>query len=229
MKRSKRYLADASKVDTSKTYEINEGFETLIQVANAKFDESVELHVRLGVDPKQADQQIRGITNLPNGTGKKVKVLVVAKGDKATEAEKAGADYVGAEEIIAKIQGGWLDFDVCIATPDMMGQMGRVAKILGPKGLMPNPKSGTVTLDVAKVVADTKLGRVVEYRIDKTAIVHCIIGKKSFGAQKLIENFNTLMEAIVKAKPASAKGTYIKNVFIAPTMGPSIKLNYKIN
>lgn len=228
MKRSKRYLESAGKIE-SKSYEIKEGFEALVAAANAKFDESIELHVRLGVDPKHAEQQVRGITKLPNGTGKKVRVLVVAKGDKATEAEKAGADYVGAEEIIAKIQGGWLDFDVCIATPDMMGQMGRVAKILGPKGLMPNPKSGTVTQDVANVVSDTKLGRVVEYRIDKTAIIHCIIGKKSFGAQKLIENFNTLMDAIVKAKPATSKGTYIKNVFVAPTMGPAVRLNYKVN
>lgn len=228
MKRSKRYLESAGKIE-SKSYEIKEGFEALVAAANAKFDESIELHVRLGVDPKHAEQQVRGITKLPNGTGKKVRVLVVAKGDKATEAEKAGADYVGAEEIIAKIQGGWLDFDVCIAIPDMMGQMGRVAKILGPKGLMPNPKSGTVTQDVANVVSDTKLGRVVEYRIDKTAIIHCIIGKKSFGAQKLIENFNTLMDAIVKAKPATSKGTYIKNVFVAPTMGPAVRLNYKVN
>ncbi len=229
MKRSKRYTEVASKIESSKSYDIKEGFEALVAAANAKFDESIELHVRLGVDPKHADQQVRGITNLPNGTGKKVKILVVTKGDKAIEAEKAGADYVGAEEIIAKIQGGWLDFDVCIATPDMMGQMGRVAKILGPKGLMPNPKSGTVTQDIAKVVSDTKLGRVVEYRIDKTAIIHCIIGKKSFGAQKLVENFNTLMDAIVKAKPAAAKGTYIKNVFVAPTMGPAVRLNYKMN
>lgn len=229
MKRSKRYIASASKIESSKSYEVKEGFEALVEAANAKFDESIELHVRLGVDPKHADQQVRGITKLPNGTGKKVKVLVVTKGDKATEAEKAGADYVGAEEIIAKIQGGWLDFDVCIATPDMMGQMGKVAKILGPKGLMPNPKSGTVTQDIANVVSDTKLGRVVEYRIDKTAIIHCIIGKKSFGASKLAENFNTLMDAVVKAKPATSKGTYIKNVFIAPTMGPAVRLNYKTN
>lgn len=227
MKRSKRYFENAKLIDKTKAYDIQEGFETLIQSANAKFDESVELHVKLGVDPKHADQQVRGITNLPNGTGRKVKVLVIAKGDKATEAEKAGADYVGAEEMIAKIQGGWLDFDVCIATPDMMGQMGRVAKILGPKGLMPNPKSGTVTQDIERVVKDTKLGRVVEYRIDKTAIIHCIIGKKSFGAQKLIENFNTVMDAIIKAKPAAAKGTYIRSVFIAPTMGPAVKLNYR--
>lgn len=227
MKRSKRYVENAKLIDKTKAYDIQEGFEALTQSANAKFDESVELHVKLGVDPKHADQQVRGITNLPNGTGRKVKVLVIAKGDKATEAEKAGADYVGAEEMIAKIQGGWLDFDVCIATPDMMGQMGRIAKILGPKGLMPNPKSGTVTQDIERVVKDTKLGRVVEYRIDKTAIIHCIIGKKSFGAQKLIENFNTVMDAIIKAKPVAAKGTYIRSVFIAPTMGPAVKLNYR--
>lgn len=227
MKRSRRYLETAKLIDKTKAYDIQEGFETAIQSASAKFDESIELHVKLGVDPKHADQQVRGITTLPNGTGRKVKVLVIAKGDKATEAEKAGADYVGAEEMIAKIQGGWLDFDVCIATPDMMGQMGRVAKILGPKGLMPNPKSGTVTQDIERVVKDTKLGRVVEYRIDKTAIIHCIIGKKSFGAQKLIENFNTVMDAIIRAKPAAAKGTYIKSVYIAPTMGPAVKLNYR--
>ncbi|NLC16326.1 MAG: 50S ribosomal protein L1 [Clostridiales bacterium] len=227
MKRSRRYLETAKLIDKTKAYDIQEGFETAIQSASAKFDESIELHVKLGVDPKHADQQVRGITTLPNGTGRKVKVLVIAKGDKATEAEKAGADYVGAEEMIAKIQGGWLDFDVCIATPDMMGQMGRVAKILGPKGLMPNPKSGTVTQDIERVVKDTKLGRVVEYRIDKTAIIHCIIGKKSFGTQKLIENFNTVMDAIIRAKPAAAKGTYIKSVYIAPTMGPAVKLNYR--
>ncbi|HEY8423725.1 MAG TPA: 50S ribosomal protein L1 [Clostridia bacterium] len=228
MKRSKRYLESAKTIDKSKAYDIREGFEAVLQSANAKFDESIELHVRLGVDPKQADQQVRGITSLPNGTGRKVRVLVIAKGVKATEAEKAGADYVGAEEMIAKIQGGWLDFDVCIATPDMMGQMGRVAKILGPKGLMPNPKSGTVTQDIERVVKDTKLGRMVEYRIDKTANIHCIIGKKSFGVEKLIENFNTLMDAIIKAKPAAAKGTYIKNVSIASTMGPGIKLNFRV-
>ncbi|HEY8419193.1 MAG TPA: 50S ribosomal protein L1 [Clostridia bacterium] len=228
MKRGKRYLQSAKIIDKSKAYDIQEGFETMLQTATAKFDESVELHVKLGVDPKQADQQVRGITSLPNGTGRKVRILVITKGDKAVEAEKAGADYVGAEEMIAKIQGGWLDFDVCIATPDMMGQMGRVAKILGPKGLMPNPKSGTVTQDIERVVKDTKLGRMVEYRIDKTANIHCIIGKKSFGAQKLIENFNTLMDAIVKAKPAAAKGTYIKSVYVASTMGPGVKLNYRV-
>ncbi|HEY8443904.1 MAG TPA: 50S ribosomal protein L1 [Clostridia bacterium] len=228
MKRGKRYIESAKLIDKTKAYDIQEGFQTVLQSATAKFDESIELHVKLGVDPKQADQQVRGITSLPNGTGRKVKILVIAKGDKATEAEKAGADYVGAEEMIAKIQGGWLDFDVCIATPDMMGQMGRVAKILGPKGLMPNPKSGTVTQDIERVVKETKLGRMVEYRIDKTANIHCIIGKKSFGAEKLIENFNTLMDAIVKAKPAAAKGTYIKSVYVASTMGPAVKLNYRV-
>jgi large subunit ribosomal protein L1 len=228
MKRGKRYLQSAKLIDKSKAYDIQEGFDTMLQSATAKFDESVELHVKLGVDPKQADQQVRGITSLPNGTGRKVRILVITKGDKAAEAEKAGADYVGAEEMIAKIQGGWLDFDVCIATPDMMGQMGRVAKILGPKGLMPNPKSGTVTQDIERVVKDTKLGRMVEYRIDKTANIHCIIGKKSFGSQKLIENFNTLMDAIVKAKPAAAKGAYIKSVYVASTMGPGVKLNYRV-
>lgn len=228
MKRSKRYNNGFKLIDNTKGYELAEGMQLTVNNATAKFDETIELHVKLGVDPKHADQQVRGITNLPNGTGKKVRILVVTKGDKATEAEKAGADYVGAEEMIAKIQGGWLDFDVCIATPDMMGQLGRVAKILGPKGLMPNLKSGTVTQDIAHVVSDTKLGRVVEYRVDKTSIIHCIIGKKSFGAEKLIENFNALMDAVVKAKPAASKGTYIKNVFIAPTMGPAVKLSFKM-
>ena len=227
MKKGKRYTESAKLVDRAKQYDPNEGFQLVVDTAKAKFDESIEVHVRLGVDPKQADQQVRGVVVLPNGTGKTVRVLVIAKGDKADEALKAGADIVGAEEIIAKIQGeGWLDFDVCITTPDMMGQVGRVAKILGPKGLMPNPKSGTVTTDVTKAINDTKAGK-VEYRLDKTAIIHCAIGKKSFGSQKLIENYNTLMEALVKAKPSAAKGTYLKSIVAASTMGPGVKLTYR--
>lgn len=228
MKHGKKYTESAKLVDRSKLYDVNEGLQLVVDTAKAKFDETVEIHIRLGVDPRQADQQVRGTLNLPNGTGKKVRVLAITKGDKADAAEKAGADYVGAEEIIAKIASeGWVDFDVCIASPDMMGQLGRVAKILGPKGLMPNPKSGTVTLDVAKAVTDMKLGRVIEYRLDKNAIIHCIIGKKSFGAEKLAENLNALMEAIVKAKPSTAKGTYLKAVSVASTMGPGVKINYK--
>jgi len=196
-----------------------------VKTASAKFDETIELHVRLGVDSKNADQQVRGVVVLPEGTGKSVKVLVLTKGDKADEAEKAGADYVGSDELIAKINQGWLDFDVCIATPDMMSSISRIAKVLGPKGLMPNPKSGTLTTDVAKAIADTKAGK-VEYRLDKTAIIHCPIGKKSFGKEKLIENFNALMDAVVKAKPAAAKGQYIKSVTVASTMGPGVKVNY---
>lgn len=227
MKHGKRYVDAAKLVEPQKQYDPAEGLQLAIDTAKAKFDESIELHVRLGVDPKQADQQVRGVVVLPNGTGKTVRVLVIAKGDKADEALKAGADMVGAEEIIAKIAGeNWVDFDVCITTPDMMGQVGRVARILGPKGLMPNPKSGTVTTDVAKAVADTKAGK-VEYRLDKTAIIHCAIGKKSFGVEKLNENFNTLMEAIVKAKPAAAKGTYLRSIACSSSMGPGIKLVYR--
>ena len=190
-----------------------------------KFDETVELHVKLGVDSKQADQQVRGTTVLPNGTGKTLKVLVFAKGPKAEEAEKAGADFVGAEELIPKIEKeNWFDYDVIVATPDMMGVVGRLGRVLGPKGLMPNPKSGTVTFDVAKAIADIKAGK-VEYRVDKTAIVHCPIGKKSFGVEKLQENFHALMDALVKAKPAAAKGQYIKSVSVSSTMGPGAKIN----
>ncbi|MDR3317865.1 MAG: 50S ribosomal protein L1 [Clostridiales bacterium] len=228
MKHGKRYAEAAKLVDRAKAYDLAEGIQLAVDTARAKFDETIEVHVRLGVDPRHADQQVRGIVSLPNGTGKKVRVLVITKGDKVTDAEKAGADIVGAEEIIAKIQTGtWLDFDVCIATPDMMGLLGRVAKILGPKGLMPNPKSGTVTTDITRAVTETKAGRTVEYRVDKTAIIHCIIGRKSFGAEKLSENFNTLIEAVIKAKPAAAKGTYVKSVNVASTMGPGITLNIK--
>ncbi len=227
MKHGKNYMTSVKDIDIAKVYEPEEAIKNVVASAKAKFDETIELHVRLGVDPRQADQQVRGTVVLPNGTGKKVRVLVIAKGDKADIAEKAGADIVGAEEIIAKIQNeNFLDFDVCITSPDMMGQMGRVAKILGPKGLMPSPKSGTVTTDIAKAVKDTKAGK-VEYRVDKTAIIHCPIGKKSFGEEKLLENFNALMEAIVKAKPAAAKGIYIRSVTTASTMGPGIKVNYR--
>ena len=227
MKHGKIYNESIKAVDTKKVYEAKEAIENVLATAKAKFDETVELHVRLGVDPKQADQQVRGTVVLPNGTGKTVKVLVIARGDKAEAALAAGADLVGAEEMIAKIQGGFLDFDVVITTPDMMGQLGRVARILGPKGLMPSPKSGTVTMDVVKAINETKAGK-VEYRVDKTAIVHCPIGKKSFGVEKLEENFTALMDAIVKAKPAAAKGTYIRSVTLASTMGPGIKVVYRI-
>ena len=226
MKHGKIYNESIKAVDVKQAYEANEAIKNVLATAKAKFDETIELHVRLGVDPKQADQQVRGTVVLPNGTGKTVKVLVIARGDKAEAALAAGADIVGAEDMIAKIQGGFLDFDVVITTPDMMGQLGRVARILGPKGLMPSPKSGTVTMDVVKAINETKAGK-VEYRVDKTAIIHCPIGKKSFGEEKIAENFNTLMDAIIKAKPAAAKGTYVKSVTLASTMGPGIKVNYK--
>ena len=222
MKVGKRY-AEASKAVKQKSFDVNGAFDALLSLPKAKFDETVELHVRLGVDGRNADQQVRGTCILPNGTGKSLKVLVIAKGDKADAAAKAGADYVGAEEIVAKIQGGWLDFDVCITTPDMMGVVGRVARVLGPKGLMPNPKSGTVTMDVVKAINDAKAGK-VEYRLDKGNNVHVIIGRVSFGKEKLIENFNTVIEALTKAKPAAAKGVYFKNVAIASTMSPGIKV-----
>lgn len=223
----KKYSDSIKAVDIKKAYDTDEAIKNVLATAKANFDETIELHVRLGVDPRQADQQVRGTVVLPNGTGKSVKVLVIARGDKAEAALAAGADIVGAEDVIAKIQNqNFLDFDVVITTPDMMGQLGRVAKILGPKGLMPSPKSGTVTMDVVKAINETKAGK-VEYRVDKTAIVHCPLGKKSFGQDKIVENFNTLMEAIVKAKPAAAKGIYIKSVTIASTMGPGIKVAYK--
>ena len=227
MKKGKRYLEASKLIEKNKAYEIEEAMNLVLKTGTAKFDETVELHMRLGVDPKHADQQVRGVVVLPNGSGRSVKVLVIAKGAKADEAVSAGADYVGAEEMIAKIQNeGWCDFDVCVATPDMMGLVGRIARILGPKGLMPNPKSGTVTMDVTKAIKEIKAGK-VEYRLDKTAIIHVPVGKKSFGAEKLIENMNVVVEAIQKAKPAAAKGTYIKSVSIASTMGPGVKVNIK--
>lgn len=223
----KKYIDSVKSYDTTKQYEVNEAMNLVLSTAKANFDETIEMHIRLGVDPRQADQQVRGVLVLPNGTGKTKKVLVVAKGAKADDALAAGADYVGAEEMIAKIQGGWLDFDVMITTPDMMGFVGRIGKILGPKGLMPNPKSGTVTMDVTKAVKEVKAGK-VEYRLDKAAIIHCPIGKKSFGADKLVENFNALFDAVVKAKPAAAKGQYIKSVTVASTMGPGVKVAVRV-
>ena len=224
MKYGKKYADSIKSFDTTKQYDIEEALDIVISTAKAKFDETIEFHTKLGVDPKQADQQVRGVIVLPNGTGKTAKVLVIAKGDKADIAAEAGADYVGAEDMIAKIQkDNWFDFDVVITTPDMMGVVGRIAKILGPKGLMPNPKSGTVTMDVEKAIKDVKAGK-VEYRLDKTAVIHCSIGKKSFGKEKLLENYNALLEAIIKAKPAAAKGQYIKSIAIASTMGPGVKV-----
>ena len=225
MKHGKKYIDSKKLIDSLKLYEPDEAVNLVKQTGQAKFDETVEISVRLGVDPRHADQQVRGAVVLPHGTGKKVKVLVFAKGDKATEAEAAGADYVGAEEYITKIQKeNWFDFDVVVATPDMMGLVGRLGRVLGPKGLMPNPKSGTVTMDVTRAVNDIKAGK-VEYRVDKTSIVHCPIGKASFSEEQLGENLRVLMEAIVKAKPATAKGTYIRSCVISSTMGPGIKVN----
>lgn len=228
MNKSKNYIESKKIIDTSRSYSADEAFDLAIKAKKAKFDETVELHVKLGVDGRNADQQVRGVVVLPEGTGKNVKVLVIAKGDKADAATKAGADIVGAEEIITKIIGqNWLDFDVCITTPDMMGLLGRAAKILGPKGLMPNPKSGTVTMDVEKAIKEVKAGK-VEYRLDKNNIVHVILGKTSFGKDKLVNNFNAVMQAIVKAKPAAAKGIYLKSVYVATTMGRGIKIAYNI-
>ena len=226
MKYGKKYADSLKAYDRSKLYDVDEAMGLVIDTAKAKFDETIELHVRLGVDPRQADQQVRGVLVLPNGTGKTKRVLVIAKGERADIAKEAGADFVGAEEMIQKIQTeNWFDFDVVITTPDMMGVVGRIGKILGPKGLMPNPKSGTVTMDVAKAISEVKAGK-VEYRLDKTAIIHCPIGRKSFGKEKLGENFTALLDAIIKAKPAAAKGQYIKSVTVASTMGPGVKVNY---
>ena len=227
MKQSKRYAESAKLVDKTKEYEIKEALELIEKMPKTKFDETVELHVKLGVDSKHADQQVRGTVVLPNGTGKTQKVLVFAKGPKAEEAEKAGADFVGAEELIPKIQNeNWFDYDVVVATPDMMGVVGRLGKVLGPKGLMPNPKSGTVTMDVTKAIQEIKSGK-VEYRLDKNNIIHLGFGKVSFGADKLAENYETVINAIIKAKPAAAKGQYIKSVAISTTMGPSMYIDQK--
>ena len=222
MKKGKRYQEAAKLVDAAKAYEAKEALEVIEKMPKTKFDETVELHVKLGVDSKHADQQVRGTVVLPNGTGKTQKVLVFAKGDKAKEAEEAGADFVGAEELVPKIEKeNWFDYDVIVATPDMMGVIGRLGKVLGPKGLMPNPKSGTVTMDVKKAIAEIKSGK-VEYRLDKNNIIHLGIGKVSFGTDKLLENYSTVLDAIIKAKPAAAKGQYIKSISLSTTMGPGI-------
>ena len=225
MKHGKKYMDSAKLIDTTMQYDPDQACDLVAKTGKAKFDETVEISIRLGVDPRHADQQVRGAVVLPNGTGKTIRVLVITKGDKAKEAEAAGADYVGAEDMIAKIQQeNWFDFDVCVATPDMMGLVGRIGRILGPKGLMPNPKSGTVTMDVGKAINEIKAGK-VEYRLDKTAIIHCPIGKVSFGPEKLNQNLNALMEAIIKAKPATAKGTYLRSIYLSSTMGPSVRVN----
>jgi large subunit ribosomal protein L1 len=224
MKRGKKYNESAKLIDRSVQYDTNEAISLVKKAAVAKFDETIEAHIRLGVDGRHADQQVRGAVVLPHGTGKTVRVLVFAKGDKVNEAEAAGADFVGGDELIPKIQGGWFDFDVVVATPDMMGVVGRLGRVLGPKGLMPNPKAGTVTMDVTKAVNDIKAGK-IEYRLDKTNIIHCPLGKASFTEEQLADNFQTLMGAIIKAKPASAKGTYLKSVTLASTMGPGVKVN----
>ena len=224
--KGKKYQDNTKLVEKTKLYDANEAIALAVQTAKAKFDETIEVHVRLGVDSRHTDQQVRGAIVLPNGTGKTVRVLAIAKGDKAEEAKAAGADYVGAEEYIEKIQKeNWFEFDVIVTTPNMMGLLGRLGKVLGPKGLMPNPKAGTVTMDLGKAVKEAKAGK-IEYRLDKTNIIHCPIGKASFGAEKLQENFDTLLGAIIKAKPAAAKGQYIKSCVVASTMGPGIKVNY---
>ncbi len=225
MKHGKKYVDGAKLIDRSKLYESGEALGICVKTGTAKFDETVELHVKLGVDGRHADQQVRGAIVLPNGTGKNVRVLAICKGDNIEAAQSAGADYVGAEEMVQKIQSeGWMDFDVLITTPDMMGLVGRLGKILGPRGLMPNPKAGTVAPDIARAVQEAKAGK-IEYRLDKTNIIHCPIGKVSFGTEKLAENFNTLMDAIVKAKPAAAKGQYVRTCVVSATMGPGVKIN----
>lgn len=225
MKHGKKYVDGAKLIDRSKLYDTNEALDLCVKTGTAKFDETVELHVKLGVDGRHADQQVRGAIVLPNGTGKNVRVLAICKGDNIEAAQAAGADFVGADEMVQKIQSeGWMDFDVLITTPDMMGLVGRLGKVLGPRGLMPNPKAGTVTPDIAKAVQEAKAGK-IEYRLDKTNIIHCPIGKVSFGAQKLQENFDTLMDAIVKAKPSAAKGQYVRSCVVSSTMGPGVKIN----
>ncbi len=225
MRRGKKYIESAKLIDRLKQYDTAEAVDLVIKSGKAKFDETVEIHVKLGVDSRHADQQVRGAVVLPHGTGKTVRVMVFAKGDKAKEAEAAGADFVGAEDMVAKIQGeNFFDFDVVVATPDMMGLVGRLGKVLGPKGLLPNPKAGTVTMDVAKAIQELKAGK-IEYRLDKTNIIHCPIGKVSFGAEKLTENLETLLGAVIKARPAAAKGQYIRSCVIASTMGPGVKLS----
>ena len=225
MKKGKRYAESAKLVDRTNLYDVEEAVAIVKKAASAKFDETVEAHIRLGVDGRHADQQVRGAVVLPHGTGKKVRVLVFAKGDKVAEAEAAGADFVGGEELIPKIQNeGWLDFDVVVATPDMMGVVGRLGRVLGPKGLMPNPKAGTVTMDVTKAINEIKAGK-IEYRLDKTNIIHVPVGKASFTEEQLANNFHTLMDAIIKSKPAAAKGQYLRSVVLTSTMGPGIKIN----
>ena len=225
MKKGKKYIEAAKLVDPLNLYDVNEALELVQKTSISKFDATVEAHVRLGVDSRHADQQVRGAVVLPHGTGRAVRVLVFAKGEKAAEAEAAGADYVGAEELVAKIQGeNWFEFDVVVATPDMMGVVGRIGRVLGPKGLMPNPKAGTVTADVSKAIAEIKAGK-IEYRLDRTNIMHVPIGKVSFGTEKLADNFQTLMSAIIKAKPSAAKGTYLRSIVLASTMGPGVKIN----
>ncbi len=225
MKRGKSYIESSKLIDSAKLYDVDEAMDAVTKAARAKFDETVEVHVKLGVDSRHADQQVRGAVVLPHGTGKTVRVLVFAKNAKADEAKEAGADFVGGEELIPKIQNeNWFEYDVVVATPDMMGVVGRLGRVLGPKGLMPNPKAGTVTMDVAKAIAEIKAGK-IEYRLDKTNIIHCPVGKVSFGVEKLTENFNTLMGAIVKARPAAAKGQYVRSCVVASTMGPGVKIN----
>jgi large subunit ribosomal protein L1 len=224
MKHGKKFRESEKLIDTTKVYEAGEALDLVCKTAKAKFDETVEIHIRLGVDSRHADQQVRGAVVLPNGTGKKVRTMVFAKGDKIKEAEEAGSDYVADEETVAKIQGGWMDFDVVIASPDMMGTVGKLGKLLGPRGLMPNPKAGTVTPDIGKAVKEAKAGK-IEYRLDKTNIIHCPIGKASFGKEKLEENFDTLMNAVIKARPSAAKGQYVKSCTVVSTMGPGVKVN----
>ena len=225
MKHGKKYVDNMKLVDRTKLYDANEALDLCVKTGTSKFDETVEVHVKLGVDSRHADQQVRGAIVLPNGTGKKVRVLAICKGDAAKEAEEAGAEFVGAEEMVQKIQTeNWMDFDILITTPDMMGLVGRLGKVLGPRGLMPNPKAGTVTREIGKAIAEAKAGK-IEYRLDKTNIIHCTIGKVSFGGQKLLENFDALLGAIVKAKPAASKGQYVKSCIVASTMGPGVRIN----